>query len=92
MNNPRHLGGDGDGCLAPQILVLAVFGNMPAEAIAQTIVALANRDLGGQPKGSTQACVAVLRQACLPAKLSGLMCREIEPTELEKLTMMPEAP
>ena len=46
MNNTRHLGGDGDGCLAPQILVLAVFGNMPAEAIAQTIVSLADRDLG----------------------------------------------
>ena len=70
MNNARHLGSDGDGCLAPQILVLAIFGNVATEAIAQTVIALTDRDLGGQPKGSAQACVAVLRQACLPAKLS----------------------
>ena len=60
VNNARHLGGDGDNCLAPQILVLAIFRNMPAEAIAQTIVALTDRHLGGQPKGSAQACVAKL--------------------------------
>ena len=33
MNNPRHLGGDGDGCLAPQILVLAVFGDSVIERV-----------------------------------------------------------
>ena len=67
MNNPRHLGGDGDGCLAPQILVFAISGNMPAKAIAQAVVALSDRDLGSQP---AQTSVAVLRQAGLPAKLS----------------------
>ena len=70
MSNPCDLGGDSDSCLAPQILVLAIFGNMPAETVAQTIVALTDCDLSGQPKGPAQASVAVLRQACLPAKLS----------------------
>jgi len=70
VNNARHLGGNGDGCLTPQIPALAIFGNMSAEAIAQTVIALTDRDLGGQPKGTAQACIAKLRKACLPAKLS----------------------
>jgi hypothetical protein len=47
VNDTRHLGGNGDGCLAAQIPVVAIFGNMSAEAIAQTVVALTDRDLGG---------------------------------------------
>jgi hypothetical protein len=69
MNNARHLGGDGDGCLASQILVLAVFGNMAAEAITEAVVALADGDLGGQPEGSAQTRIAELRQACLSSTL-----------------------
>src|SRR4051794_4590575 len=58
MNNTRHLGSDGDGCLAPQILVLAIFGNVPTEAIAQAVVALTDRDLAQLAKrfGASVRC------------------------------------
>src|SRR3954454_23827841 len=64
MNNTRHLGSDGDACLAPQTLGLGSAGTVPTEAVARAVAALTERDLGSQPKGSAQAFVAALGEAC----------------------------
>ena len=47
MNNAGHFGGNRDRRLAPQIFILPVLSDVPAEAIALT-----DGDLGSQPEGT----------------------------------------
>ena len=67
MSNPRHLGGDSEGCLAPQILVLAIFGNMPAETVALKLLSRWRiATWAASQKVRRKPSVAVLRQRVCP--------------------------
>jgi hypothetical protein len=88
MSDARHLGSDGSQRLAPEILVVAILGNMTPEAIAEAVIALLDGDLGCQPKGSAQAGIAELRESGLTAELPGLIGGKIETAELQELAVM----
>jgi hypothetical protein len=60
MSDARHLGSDGTQRLAPEILVIAIFGDMTSEVIAKAILALTDGDLGRKPEGPAQAGIAEL--------------------------------
>ncbi len=63
MSDARHLGSDGTQRLAPEILVIAIFGDMTSEVIAKAILALTDGDLGRKPEGPAQAGIAELLRA-----------------------------
>ncbi len=61
VSDARHLGGDGGKRLAPEILIVAILGDMALELVAEAVIPLADCDLSGHPKRSTQAGIAELR-------------------------------
>src|ERR1700680_5067586 len=85
MSDARHLGSDGGQGLAPEILVVAILGDVTPEVIAEAVIALLDCDLGRQPEGPAQAGIAERREPGLTAELSGLMGGKIETAELQEL-------
>jgi hypothetical protein len=91
MNDASHLGGNCGQRLSAQIRTVAVSGNVALEFVAETIFALTNGDLSGNPQAAPQACVSKLRKARLSAILTRLLGREVKTAELEELPVMAEA-
>ena len=52
VRDARHLGGECSHRLAAAIRVVAVAGNIAAKLVAETVVALADGDLGRHPEGA----------------------------------------
>src|SRR5262245_35590128 len=90
VRDARHLGGDGSNRLAAEMLVAGLLGDVAAVARPEGVLALADRYLCCQPEGTSQASVAELGQPRLAAEHAGLVCRKVEPAELQELAMMAE--
>jgi len=88
----RHLGGNGSERLAPEIGIVAILCDVALEFVTEAILLLPYRNLAGDPERAAQAGITVLRQSGLAPILTGLLCREIKPAELQKLAMMAEPP
>ena len=91
MNDASHLGGNCSERLSAEIRIVAVSGNVPIELVAETILALTNGDLSGNPQAAPQACVSKLGKPRLSAVLTRLLGREVKTAEFEELPVMAEA-
>ena len=78
----RHLGGNGGHCLAAQIGIVPILGDIAFELVTEAVLPLADGDLSGDPKSAAQAGIAELGKSRLAAILTGLLCREIKAAEL----------
>ncbi len=56
----RHLGGNGCERLAPEIRIVPILGDIALEFVTEAVLPLADCDLSGDPKSSTQAGIAEL--------------------------------
>jgi len=91
VRDARHLGGDGRERLATEIGTGLIPRDVTLERIAEAVVSLAAGNLPRDLEGSPQAGVSELREAGLAAEPARLMSREIEPAELQELSMVREA-
>jgi len=91
VNNASHLGGNCGQRLSAEIRTVAVFGNVALELVAETILALTNGDLSGNPQAAPQTRVSELRKPGLSAILTRLLGREVKTAELQELPVMAEA-
>jgi hypothetical protein len=77
----RYLGGNGCECLAPEIGIVAILGDVALEFVTEAVLLLPDRNLAGDPKGAAKAGISELRQSGLASVLAGLLCREVKAAE-----------
>jgi hypothetical protein len=87
-----HFGSNGDIRHALAIGTRGITPEISFEFVPEAVLGLAHSDGGGHPEGTTQTCVAVLRELGGAAELARLLSREVQAAELEELTVMCEAP
>ena len=68
MCHSGHLGGHGGQCLAPQIPVKRIAGDVTRELLAKIILALTHGNLAGHPEGAAKPCVTVLRKFAMTSE------------------------
>lgn len=89
--HPGHLGGHGGQCLAPQISVEWIFGDVAHELLSEVVLTLAYGHLAGHPERASKSRVTILGELALTTEAAGLVRRQIEATELQELTIVSEA-
>ena len=88
MRDARHLGGDGTEGFAFPIRILGIRLDIPRILFAKRILPHPDRRIGSHPEGIAESRIPMLRQPAYPTELAGLLRAEIEPAELEELSVM----
>ena len=88
MSHARHFSGDGAEGLALPIRILRIGLDIPRILFAKRILPHPNRPIGSHPEGIAESRIPMLRQPAYPTELAGLLRAEIEPAELEELSVM----
>lgn len=91
MHDARHLGGNCGHRLAAQIWIVAISRDVAFELVPESVLTLSDGDLPGDPQGAAQPSIAELGKTGLASILAGLLCRQIQSAEFEKLTVMVKA-
>jgi hypothetical protein len=55
VDDARHLGGNGDECLAPEIGIVTILGDVALEFVTEAILLLPYRNLAGDPECAAEA-------------------------------------
>jgi len=87
----RHLGGNSGHCLAAEIGIVTISRDVAFEFMSEAVLTLADGNLPSNPQGSSQPRVAEFGKSGLAAILTRLLCRQVQPAEFEKLTVMMKA-
>lgn len=77
----------GEGLALP-IRILMIGLAIPCILFAKRILPHPDRPIGSHPEGITEPRIAMLGEPAHATELSGLLCAEIEPTELQELSVM----
>lgn len=88
MRHACHLGGDRAEGLALAIRILGISLDISRILFAKRILPHPDRPIRGHPEGIAEPRIAMLREPAHPTELCGLLRAEIEPTELEALSVM----
>jgi hypothetical protein len=88
MRHACHLGGNGAEGFTLPIRIQRIGLDIPCILFAKRILPHPDRPIRGHPEGIVEPRIAMLREPADPTELAGLLRAEIEPTELEELSVM----